>query len=208
MRIYIGIPIHGGAGGEFIGSLLKTHAALHMAGHDVEVDLHTGCSVLPKARNEIVRRFVDSGFDKLVFIDSDMEWEVESFFKLIDSDHWLCGIDYRKKKDEVSFTGTLTGEEKEGWLRAFSVGTGLMCISQEVTRDMMQAYPELRYVNEDGKVCFSLFDFCLHKGEYWGEDTTFCRRWVETGGEVAILSDACTSHIGMKRYTGNRAEDV
>jgi hypothetical protein len=177
---------------------------LQLAGHTVEVDMHTNCSVLPKARNEIVMRFLKSGFDKLLFLDTDMVWDAKDIFSLLEAEHDFCSIDYRKKTDAKTFQSTLTGREKDGWLQATGVGFGLTCLTKSMVKEMTEKHPDLRYVNEHNEICFSLFDFLLHGGRYWGEDYTFCRRWVECGGEIAVLADAETGHIGTKNFKGNR----
>lgn len=204
MRVYLGIPIYGGGEPSFISALLKTHAALHLAGYEVEVDLTAGCSILPKARNAIVGRFIDSGFDCLVFLDADVSWDVVDFFKLIRSPHLISAIDYRKKKDELEFNGILTGEKQDGWLKATACGAGILCIKRPALVKMINHYPELEYTDEQVKKRYALFDFLLKDGKYFGEDYTFCKRWEDCGGEIAILENATTTHIGTKRYTGVR----
>lgn len=204
MKIYLGIPFYGGACAEFVSSLVKTHTELKGAGHEVCLDLHCNCSVLPKARNEIVARFRASNFDKLLFLDTDMAWNVKDIFKLIDSEHDLCAIDYRKKDESGGYVGSLTGREKDGWAEATAIGAGLMCLTKRAIALMVANYPETKYNNEHGGEIFALFDFGVHDGKYWGEDCTFCRRWAMIDGDIAVLKDAATTHTGNKSYAGNR----
>lgn len=143
---------------------------------------------------------MDSGFDALVFLDNDMAWEVEDLFNLINSDHPVSAIDYRRKTEEVVYLAQLTGKEQDGWKQATAAGTGLMCIKREVIAEMIQAYPETRYTDKN-KTVFALFDFGIHEGRYWGEDFTFCRRWVSLGGEIAVWPGK-TSHIGPYAFKG------
>jgi hypothetical protein len=160
---------------------------------------------LPKARNEIVMRFMSSGFDKLLFLDTDMVFNVVDVFKLINSKHEICALDYRKKSDDkIEYTSELTGREKDGWLQAYSVGAGCMVICRSVIEKMQQYNTGLRYTTDDGNVAFSLFDFLNHQGRYYGEDTTFCRRAIETGFDISVLRDSETGHIGNKEFRGNR----
>ena len=203
MKVYIGIPFYGGACAEFVSSLLKTHAAFHLAGFTVEVDMHTNCSILPKARNEILARFLASGFDKLLFLDTDMVWSIEDVFKLIKSEHEFCGLDYRKKSEELEMVSHLTGRERDGWQQAFYVGAGVLCLDRSVVEKMTQHHAGTRYVSENGEIVFALFDFLLKDGRYYGEDATFCHRWLEIGGDISILKGAKTKHIGHKNYEVN-----
>jgi len=204
MKVYIGIPMYGGAGAEFIRSLMITRLILDKLGYTVEVDMHTGCSVLPKARNEIVKRFMDSGFDVLFFIDSDMAWDVLDFVKLIKSENDFSACAYRSKSEDVTYH-CVTNDTLGDWIKADAVGTGFMCLKRNVIERMINRYPETLYENE-GERFHALFDFQLHGGRYWGEDYTFCRRWRDVGGEINVLTDATIKHIGEKAYTGNYAE--
>jgi hypothetical protein len=201
LRLYIGVPFYGGADAEFVSSLIKLRLALHIADYDVECNMHTGCSILPKARNEIVMQFMSSGFDKLLFLDNDIVFNAVDVFKLINSTHDICALNYRKKNDKIEYTGTLTGNEKEGWLQAVSVGAGCMLISRKAIETMQQDNPDTRYVTDNGEIAFSLFDFLNYDGKYWGEDTTFCRRAIESGFDISVLKDAKTGHIGRKLYS-------
>lgn len=202
MKVYIGIPSRGGVCGEFVSSLLKTHLAFHLAGFTVEVDMHMN-SGTARARNEITARFMASGFDRLLFLDTDMVWNIQDIFKLINSQHNVCAIDYRKKTDETVYTGSLTGRTKGGWAEAYFVGAGLLCISRNAIDKMIEKFPDTKYTSDTGQTVFALFADMIIDGRFCSEDTTFCKRWIECGGDVSVLIDAETSHIGNKSFNGN-----
>lgn len=213
MKVYIGIPMFEGADAEFISSLMKTRLILDKLGYEVEVDMHTGCSVLPKARNEIVKRFMDSGFDVLFFIDSDMSWDAVDFVRLIKSGNDFSACVYRSKSEDINFhyvpkQGQFGCESSDGWLLADSVGTGFMCLWRSVIEHMIDNYPETKYKDENGVKFHALFDFEIHDGRYWGEDYTFCRRWCAIGGDIYVRVDATIKHLGKKSYIGNYAEHI
>jgi hypothetical protein len=200
LKVYIGIPFYGGAGGEFVSALLKTRIILDRIGYEVEVDLHCGCSILPKARNEIVRRFLASGFDKLLFIDSDMVWDALDAVKLLRLDEDVAAIAYRTKQETVKYNCVLNGETKGELMGADAVGTGFLSLSRKCLERMVEAHPETAY--EDGGLIHALFDFEIHGGRYWGEDYTFCRKWKALGGGIWLLP-ADIGHIGAKNYGGS-----
>lgn len=200
MKVYIGIPMYGGADAQFVSSLLKTRVVLDRLGYEVEVDINNGCSVLTKARNDIVKRFIDSGFDVLFFLDSDMVWDVIDMVKLLRSGRDFSACIYRSKSEDINYH-CVTDDSSGEWIKAERVGTGFMCLSRECLLKMVEAYPETKYL--DGQEKHALFDFQIHDGQYWGEDYTFCRRWREIGGEIDVLTDATLYHIGTKTYEGN-----
>jgi len=202
VKLYIGIPSRGGVCAEFVSSLLKTHLAFNLAGFAVEVDMHLNTGIAG-ARNAITNRFMKSGFDKLLFLDTDMVWGIEDIFKIVKSEHEVCAMDYRKKTEETVYTGAYTGREKDGWAEALWVGTGLMCIARSTFEKMIPQYPETRYVSDDGIITFALFADMVIEAQFCTDDTTFCKRWTKIGGGIAVLKDAETSHIGNKSYNGN-----
>lgn len=200
MNVYIGIPCYGSVDPEFLSSLSKTKAVLQACGHIVETDIHAGCAVISRARNEIVKRFWDSGFDKLLFIDSDMVWDAIDAVKVIHADFDVCGIPYRQKKEEEQFNVILNGEQNGEWLGANALGTGFMCLSRQCIAMMMESYPETAY-DDQNQEFHALFDFQVIDRRYYGEDYLFCKRWKAIGGEIWALP-VDIGHIGKKVYRG------
>lgn len=139
----------------------------------------------------------------MLFLDTDMVWDVKDIFKLVHSDHDICAIDYRKKCDDEMYTGSYTGREREGWAEAYFVGAGLLCITRAAIEKMIVNYPETQYLSDDGVITFALFAEMIIDGRFYTEDTTFCKRWRDCGGDIIVLKDAATSHVGNKNYKGN-----
>ena len=145
-------------------------------------------------------QFMSSGYDKLLFLDNDMVFNVVDVFKLIGSVHDICALDYRKKSESIEYTADLTGRERGEWAQATAVGGGCLLISRQAIEKIQQDNPDTRYVNDEGEIVFSLFDFLNYEGRYWGEDKTFCRRAIESGFDLSVLKDAETKHIGKKLF--------
>ena len=206
MKIYIGIPIFGQADPEFISSLRKTTKVFEMLGHEVEVDMHTGCAIITKARNSIVRRFIKSGFDKLLFIDADMVWSPADAVLVLHAEHEFCGVAYRQKSEEIKYNVSLNGKRDGAWLGASVIGAGFISITKMCVDEMVAGYPETAY-KENGDTLHALFDTEIVEGEYWGEDCNFCRRWENIGGTIWVLP-ADIGHIGKKIYRGNINETL
>src|SRR5579871_1660104 len=59
-----------------------------------------GSSNLPRARNELVARFLASGCDDLIFVDDDMGWKPEAIVRLLASDKEVLGGVGRKRVDK------------------------------------------------------------------------------------------------------------
>lgn len=215
MVIYLGIPMYGGAHGLTVSCLLASQKHLLSQGHEVVTDIVTGGSILPKVRNGIVKRFIDSNADVLLFIDSDMAWEPETIGKLINAPFDVSVANYRKRSNEVTWLaqpiyedGQPLGTFHNGdvWLQTHRAGTGMMAIKRWTIANMIESLPGLVYADNGQTPC--LFDFELLNGEYHGEDYTFCRRLESIGGQIFMLTDAYVGHVGNTVYGGNYHEHL
>jgi len=90
-------------------------------------------------------------------------------------------------------------------------GTGFMCIKKEVIQKMMDAHPDLKYVNDinvDKKFepyMYALFDTMIdpESRRYLSEDYMFCRLWQNMGGEVYLDPRTALNHVGHYTFRGN-----
>ena len=90
-------------------------------------------------------------------------------------------------------------------------GTGFMCIKKEVIQQMMDAHPDLKYVNDinvDSKFepyMYALFDTMIdpESRRYLSEDYMFCRLWQQMGGEVYLDPRTALNHVGHYTFRGN-----
>ena len=90
-------------------------------------------------------------------------------------------------------------------------GTGFMCIKKEVIQKMMDAHPDLKYVNDinvDSKFepfMYALFDTMIdpESRRYLSEDYMFCRLWQNMGGDVYLDPRTALNHVGHYTFRGN-----
>ena len=206
--------MYGGAHGLTVSCLLASQKLLLEAGHEVVTDIVAGGSILPKVRNGIVKRFLDSGADVLVFIDSDMVWEPETLQKLIEAPFDVSIANYRKRSNEVAWLaepvmkdGVYLGQVLGGeyWLQVSRAGTGLMAIKRDTATGMIAKYPELSY-EDGGEQIPCLFNFEVRDGRYHGEDYNFCRLLEDIGGQIFMLVNVYIGHVGTTVYGGNYHE--
>lgn len=216
MIIYIGMPMYGGAHGLAVRSLLSLQAHLLSLGHTVIFDIVANGSILPKVRNGIVKRFMDSPAETLLFIDSDMVYEAPDVAKIIHAPFDVSVISYRNKQATVKYLAE--GVREDGrvvgttylddiFIKTTRAGTGLMAIKRRTIAHLQTFYPDLRY-EKNGINYPCLFDFQLKNGQYHGEDYIFCQRVEEAGGQMFILADAYVGHIGDTIYAGNYHEHL
>jgi hypothetical protein len=199
MKVYVGLPMYGGAHGLAVRSLLSLQSYMLQKGHTVEFDIVANGSILPKVRNGIVERFMLSDCDILLFIDSDMVYNAPDVEKLVTSPFDVSVINYRKKTVNHEWNATPITEggvpigtyfNGDNWLQTRRAGTGLMAITKTAMRNVkaQHDYP---------------FDFKVVDGDYVGEDYVFCDRLDDLGGQIFILTDAYAAHLGDTVYDGN-----
>lgn len=101
--------------------------------------------------------FMLSGFEKCLFIDSDIRWEPDGVLQLLLHDvDFICGA-YRKHSDEPRFVVNYLDRDKVllqeveyeagrtiRRLEVREAGTGFMMFSRNVVERLMKAYPELK----------------------------------------------------------------
>lgn len=161
-------------------------------------------SLVQRARNDLVRLTLEEGFDDLIFIDSDQEWDPMWVFKLLEYEEDVVGGTVIKKSDSPGFNVKVLNlelkQQENGLMEVESVGTGFMKISKKALQAVWNQSPE--YTNE-GRVCRMVFDVQLIDGELVSEDNVFCRKWRSMGNKVYIDPHMTCNHIGPKKYQGN-----
>jgi GT2 family glycosyltransferase len=138
----------------------------------------TNESLVARARNKLVRLFLQTDCSHLVFIDADIEFSVDSVFALLDADKDVVTGAYPMKtvllnnlvdkpgmslKDielavahyvvNVKFKDEQARDDRkvdivDGLVELLDAGTGFMCIKREVIEKMMEAYPETKYYTQ------------------------------------------------------------
>ena len=164
-------------------------------------------SLVQRARNDIVQLALDQGVDDLVFIDCDVDWNPEDFFRLLEHDADVVGGIYPKKGDEEDYpVKTLDGNmnfEESGLVEVEGIATGFL----RLTRKALQTVSDdsIEYTeSHKPKPIKMIFDIVVdEKGELISEDIVFCRKWRKLGGKVWLDPSIKLSHVGTKRWNGD-----
>ena len=101
----------------------------------------------------------------------------------------------------------------DGFARARYVGTGFLLVRRSVFERMAARYPEIRYsrshASADADIApdglHAYFDCVIDRdsGHYLSEDFTFCKRWLDMGGELWVDLRSRLSHIGRHVFAGD-----
>lgn len=201
-------------------SLARFAQAAPQHGVDVNIGSVCGCSVVSRARNLLVKDFLESNADYLMFIDSDINFEPGDIFRLMawaqDTKKGIVAGVPRVRDVKKTYIADLDHDENGdltmngmGLVRATRVATAFMLIQRSVVTDMMAAHPDWSYFDKRcGKEVPALFDFKLTDEGYIGEDFLFCDRAREIGYEVWIDPTIALGHMGVQEYTGHFGEDI
>lgn len=189
-------------------------------GIDVHIGSICGCSVVSRARNLLVKDFLDSDATELLFIDSDINFEPEDILRLMawgtDTRKGIVAAVPRVRDVNPVYIANLDYDENReltmnrmGLVRAEHVATAFMWVNRKVFEDLVEAHPEWTYWDKRaGKDLSAIFDFKVTREGYIGEDFLFCDRAREAGYEVWIDPTITLGHMGVQEYTGNFGNDI
>ena len=173
MKHHVVISTHmfgGMCTGHYTQSLLMTGAAFTQSGIQMSAMMMFNESLIQRARNGLVKNFLKTDGDYLMFIDADIGWNPHDILPMIEADKdIICGI-YPKKEinwhgvkaaveagvpveqlkhhsgalvvNLVDYSGTVTVPRKDP-LEIWNGGTGFMLIKRSVfegLKDKVAAY--------------------------------------------------------------------
>ena len=185
-------------------------------------------SLVSRARNAATAHFLaDKEATHLLFIDSDIIFEPEDVYRLIQANKEVIAGMYPKKyiawdrlkndpdAEKVDFP--IGGEiqvTEDNYIESNYLPTGFLMTKREAIQKLITLHPELKYKNDiDGYISaednfYNLFRVGINNGIYESEDWGFCSLWKETGGQVLIHPDINLKHVGWHNYEGNLINSI
>lgn len=164
-------------------------------------------AVIQYARNELLRLFLSSDFDELIFIDADQSWAPEDLIKLIKSNKDIIGAPVIRKSDNELYNVKCVENpleiDSEGLMVVDAVGTGMLKISRSCAQqvwDISKKY-SIDFSDKEHRMAFDIE--INDEGKTVSEDNVFCQKWQSLGGKVYIDTSINPSHIGDKVWRGN-----
>lgn len=191
-------------------------------GHgDVRFDsvAHWADSLTTRAKQGLITQFLGHpDATHLLFIDPGVGFWPDQVFRLLKFDAEVAAAAVPRKGAGASAaeTGDPTlffdfkfappyGPGKDGFVQADTAGTGFMLLKRSALRTMAEKYPDSRYrsdlVNDPRDpryYSFALFN-CLVEpggGRFLDADESFCRRWIQTGGEIWVDLENALKGVG------------
>jgi hypothetical protein len=209
MKLWIAIPSYDGeAISPFRKSLTDTVNLFKDNGVEiVNIDTVSGCCYLPVVRNRLVRRFMDSRADTLLFLDADLSWRPKELLEFVQHDKCVLAGIYRMKTGNEMYPCLIEHDNnfnpvvRDGLIKAHSVPTGCLKIKKEVFDTIIEYYEEDLEIDEPNEqhdalifAYWNIFD-CAKIGRRWiGEDYKFCHTWRSLGGDIWIYPNMTFGH--------------
>lgn len=217
MKVIFSIPVYTGAiESECVLSLLATIKLLNKSGIEYEVNIISGCPVLPVARNTLVAMFMKTDGTDLFFIDSDVGFNPGAVIKILERQEKVVAGVYPLKRFLPGFPVQVKTEDgipigRDGLIEADLLPAGFMRVKRIVFERMQEAYPDLKYtsnvvdiVNSDITEAYDFFNMGIGGNQRWTtEDYAFCQRWRDIGGQLWVYPDIDFIHTGKFNYRGN-----
>lgn len=206
MKVVVGTPsLTGQVQVEYVESLVET---VRLASkHDVDVYpiLLSYESILPQARNEIVKIAYGAEADMVVFIDADISWSPTAFLKVVQAEQDVVAITYPRKSDEPRFECNfdLNNPELNGdLLKVDSVGTGFMKLSKTVLTGLWENSQDILF---RGKLLKNVFEYATPKPNtdddalvFMSEDIHLCAKIRALGFDIWVDTTTTCGHHGTK----------
>lgn len=227
MTVVVATPCYGGQlTAAYFESVVRLIPLAAAAGIPLRFDTASD-SLITRARNDIVARFLDDeAATHLFFVDADIGFAPDQFFRLLAANRPVTAAAYPLKRyawdagrpaDPAKLLGycmnVLPGAaEEEGFAEALDAGTGFMCIRRDVLEVMAATNPDLSYTpdmpgTEGQRNNFLFFDTMVEERDgarrYLSEDYAFCRRAQRAGFKVWVDLRSTLDHVGPETFRGS-----
>jgi len=208
MKIQVATPIHHQGETSFWLSIINCMKSGVV--HDFSIT--AGDSAVNRSRNNLTAKFLDSKYDALLWVDSDIEfdpWHIDCL-----KEHNLpvvAGLYPLKRKDHawcINMPMNQKSESTDLLQEVKYAGTGFMLIQRHVFDTIAKAYPELIY-KEDTAPHRMIYNFWrmeigldtdLGYNRFLSEDWWFCEMWRRLGGKVWVDKRVTVKHHGPTSY--------
>jgi len=199
---FLAVAAYSGLSGPFVASLFRSVA------DDIGLCVLEGNCHVDDARNRLVRDFLESGCEQLVFLDADVCWLDNDLRKLIDYPVDIVAGVYPKRSDGDTeypvkpLPGPRTPDPM-GLVEVEGVPTGFLKIRRGVL-ERLHATAEKFVDREDtGRLDIGIiFERTLNGRSRRGGDYEFCRKARAAGYAVYVDPMMQLGHVGEKLWHG------
>ena len=205
-KVLIGTPSYDGRIDTwFADSLIRTVKQSFERQIEVHAIYPSYDSLIQRARNDLVRMALENNYDSLFFIDSDVEWEPEWFFRLLERPEPVVGAALVKKSETEGYTikirdKNLTYSPDGKLIEVGGVGTGFLKVDRMALENLWMMSEIYHHDDKENRM---IFDIKIVDGDLVSEDYIMCHKWKSLGYRVWIDPSFTINHNGVKKYKGN-----
>lgn len=162
-------------------------------------------ALIQRSRNDIIQLAIKMDVDDLIFIDSDIEWNAEWIFKLLNYRVDVVGGTYPKKcQDEIYVLRQLQMRrlDNTGLLQVDGLGTGFVRLSKDAIVKLWncsESYIDPKDNLERRLIC----NVVVENGDLVSEDITMFNKLKKCGFTIYLDPTITCNHSGTKKYTGD-----
>jgi hypothetical protein len=201
ISVNIGMPAHRPIPVPTVISLNNTVAACFNLSIRTEIIIPSGSSVVMTARNQVCHAFLKGTASHLFWIDSDMQWSVDSFLRVLamSTIHDTARALYPRRQENIMFDWD---------------GIGFTCVQRKVIQALANEAP-LHFIGE-AEPCKAIFresfvrtERAINAGadmEYFAEDSTFFADVKRLGFTSWIDPKSHIGHVGEKIFKASLDE--
>lgn len=228
MRIAVITPSHTGyVSAAHADAKARTFAALGSK-HEIVPFGANGVSSVTQVRNALTAAAMAWGADALFFIDDDVSWKPEQFFKILHSKRDIAAGMYPMKPnspeqlDKVRpamaiFTdrGPLLRKEDDGMVEIDACGAGFMRVNRSVFERLKAVVPHMKMHGYSQEPSIAAEHYGYFQEQYQpgttgvGEDVFFCRTARSVGiNTYCDFSCAVGHNLGPLEFIGRVPDEL
>jgi hypothetical protein len=198
MKISVGLPVYDcKVMSQQVACLLTETSLAFAMGDTLNVRFLPSCTNLAFGRNQIVKDFLDSDDEKLVFLDADVTFKPGELLRLAHHPVDFVGGAYRLKQERELYPIYLLNEPRPqgpgGLIEVAMVPTGFLALSRDVFSRYRSHYPGRDYAVH-GNPAYCYFQIPYKDGALYTEDSYFCREWREKGEKIYLDPELHLTH--------------
>lgn len=214
MSVFVGIPSYDGKvhWRTMQGMIGLAHTcAKHGIGICADVIPHD--AFIGKARNMLVKRFMDSGMRDLVFIDADVGFDGESVAELCKAAPDIVMGLYMMKSEKPRYAALMADPvvrhpSDMRLIKLLYGPAGFMRIRRNVIEKMIAQWPEEYYIDGAAGKVHDIFPHGRYGHLFTGEDIKFCERAITCGFDIWAMQGIKLEHYGEKGWDSRWQIDI
>jgi predicted O-methyltransferase YrrM len=198
-KILLATTCYGTTSAAYTFAIARSREALHKLEIQTAYLLLQGNCHVDDARNSVVRDFLGSDCDELIFLDADVDWEPPALVQLASRDFDIVGGVYPYRRDgSDDMPCRMMGERQirpDGLIEVEGLPTGFLKIKRHVLEKLAALAPAYFDKVYETRQVFARPVPGPDKTR-WGGDIDFCNRWRALGGRLYADAELRLGHTG------------